>query len=334
MDNNNGNTTGLGLDGVVNQPNPGFGLPEEQVMEPVQPVGTVQPVQPTEPVQPVVSNNVGMGMPTNEELGEYNNQRAMAPNIDGPVQYAHEIETSRMEKANNLLDSLKTSDEREAYQAEQNELNANMAQVQTETILRNETAVEADIEKMQMQYVKHPKQPVRVENRALDPVLVEKIKKTAKNAAVAAAALGVTVGIVMGAHQALSQPEFVPEQTPQSIELQENIDNAENMNDMIDAINENKEQNIESGITTHPESVVETPVLPELVEQKREEKEQKEEKMQELREKAVENSNMSDSMQNFVDEVNRQKVIKIESGKTIHPETVINDSDAVGGRGL
>ena len=106
MNNNyDGNTAGLGLDGVVNQPNPGFGLPEEQVVE---------------SVQPVVSNDdIGMGMPTNEELNEYNNQRAMAPQVDAPVQYAHEIENSKMDRTNNLLDSLKTRDEREAYETEQ-----------------------------------------------------------------------------------------------------------------------------------------------------------------------------------------------------------------------
>ena len=137
MDNNyNGNNTGLGLDGVVNQPNPGFGLdgvvnqpnsgfglPEEQVVEqvqsvepvqPTQPVESVQPVQPVEPVQSVpsvelaVSNNIGMGVPTEAEVNQYKDQRAMAPDIDGPVQYDYEKQISNANRVDDLLGSLKT----------------------------------------------------------------------------------------------------------------------------------------------------------------------------------------------------------------------------------
>lgn len=354
MNNNyNGNNTGLGLDGVVNQPNPGFGLdgvvnqpnsgfglPEEQV----QSVEAVQPVQPMEPVQSVptvelaVSNDVREGVPTEEEVKQYEAQRALASEIDGPVQYDYEKKISNDDLASKLLDSTKTETERQAYKAEQQMLDDQKEKIQSEIVLRNETAVQADKERIQMQYVNHPKQPIRVENRALDPVLVEKIKQTAKKAIAALATLGVTAGIVMGAHQALTQPEFVPNQTPQSIEFQEDLKNAKNINEANDITNEHKES--QEGVIPH-EAIEDLKTkeqqarqMQELVEQKTVEKEQKEEKMQELREKAVKNSNMSESMQNFVDEVNRQKVIKIESGKTIHPEQVVDSSDVVGGRGL
>lgn len=288
------NTTGLGLDGVVNQPNPGFGL----------------------------------GVPTNEELDQYNNQRAMAPDIDGPVQYAHEVETSKMDMAKKLLGGLKTSKERQAYEAEQQMLDAQRAQVQAETVLRNETAAQADREKIQMQYTVHPKQQAKIEERQLTPSLIEALKKAGKAAVVAAAVIGVSAGIVAGAHSVLTKPEFVPEQTPQSIELNNQINNSENINEVIDAINNNKQQNFES-----VQTVIED--HNQKVDEAKEEREQKEEQMQELREETIENSSMSDSMQNFVNEVNRQKVISIESGVTVNPEQVVDsNSEAVGGRGL
>lgn len=295
MDNSyDGNTTGLGLDGVVNQPNPGFGL----------------------------------GVPTNEELDQYNNQRAMAPDIDGPVQYAHEVETSKMDMAKNLLGSLKTKYERQAYETEQQMLDAQREQVQAETVLRNETAAQADREKIQMQYTVHPKQQAKIEERQLPPNLIETLKKAGKAAVVAVAVIGVSAGIVAGAHSVLTKPEFVPEQTPQSIELNNQINNSENIDEVIDAINNNKQQNIESVHTVIEDHN-------QKVDEAKEEREQKEEQMQELREKTIENSSMSDSMQNFVNEVNRQKVIRIESGVTVNPEQVVDsNSEAVGGRGL
>ena len=293
MNNNYNGQTGLGLDGTVNQPVEGFGLPNEELVQ-AQPEISVSD-------QP----NPLTGMPTEAELNQYSEQREMSSIVDAPVQYNHEREAAREDKINNLLGSLKTSDERQAYQIEQQALDANKEQLQNEAILRNETAIEADKEKIAMKYVKLPKQFAKVEERQLPPAVVEMIKKLA--------VVGISIGVGIGAAAAVvdrvvSAPKIVPEQTPSSIELQENIDNAENMDQVIDAINEHKEQQIESGITTHPEKVIEE------------------------KHESVENVDMSDSMQNFVDEVNRQKVISIESGVTMHPETVIDNG--VGGKSL
>ena len=64
------------------------------------------------------------------------------------------------------------------------------------------------------------------------------------------------------------------------------------------------------------------------------EDESKTKEAEEITESNVENSKLSESMQNFVNEENRQKVIKIENKITAHPEHVITENNTVGGKGI
>ena len=179
-----------------------------------------------------------------------------------------------------------------------------------------------------MQYIAHSKQTTKIEERQVDPALANILKKMG----VMVAIVGVAIGVRFGVHSVITEPEFVPEQTPQSIELQEDINNAESFDEVVDAINENKAQQIESGVATHPKYVIED--HNQKVEEAKDERKQKEEQMQALREETAENNNMSESMQNFVNEENKQKVIKIENKMTIHPEHVIPENNAIGGKSL
>ena len=208
---------GYGLDGVV-PPKTGFGLTDEDVREQSQPeLSTVAGIEATN------------GIST--ERQEYMDQRAMAPIVDAPVQYDYERETSRMEKANNLLDSVQhkeyIADREERYAA----LDREKEQIQNDLISRNLDAFEnikeqvqsgsgftneqpvSNNEETKMDYTKFQKQSTKVEDRSLDPNLVEKIKTAGKAALIAfmlAGAIKLTADIV-------KEPEL-PVQDPVQIE--------------------------------------------------------------------------------------------------------------------
>ena len=185
------------------------------------------------------------------------------------------------------------------------------------------------------------RQPTKITTKEIEFAKSIDLKKVAKYVVATVIAGAIAYGAVKGGISVIKNPDpIVPEQTPQTIELQENIDNAENFDEVIDIINEHKAQNIESGIQTNPEHVIDTPSSEQTVEEARENYEQQQEQMKELREKTVENlekkDSMSDSMKEFVEESNRQKVIKIESGITSNPEHVIGDINEIeqGGRSI
>lgn len=180
-------------------------------------------------------------------------------------------------------------------------------------------------------------QSTKVSTKEIDPNHIDRLKKIAKGIAIAIVTGAITYGAVKGGISVIKNPDPVmPNQTPQTIELQENIDNAENFNEVIDAINKNKEQNIESGVKSNPEHVIESSSNEEKINEIKENQEQKQEQMTKLREEAIEKKDESSSMQEFVNEVNRQKVIKIESGFQKNPEHVIGDTTETeqGGRSL
>ena len=315
---------GYGLEGAVVPPKAGFGLTEEDVNEQSQPE-----------MSTTFGLNPSAGMPTEEEI------EAAKQKVDGMV-YESVRQDDFNNRTNNLFNSLESKNdpvppvepvnEQNSFTppvdgsydsilaslrskkeiAEQRVLDQQLQGIKEEPSNRKEFLSNVTAETSQ--YIMTQKQAVHVEERELDPSLVEKLKGVAKKALIGAAIIGVSAAVVAGAHSVFTEPEFVPEQTPQSIELQEQIDNAENFDQVVDAINDNKQQNIESGITTHPEHVIEDNTT-EVVE-----------------EPVVKKTDVLDSMQQAVDEVNRQKVISIESGITTHPEHVVDSNE--GGRGL
>ena len=320
---------GFGLGGEVKQPNVGFGLPSE----------------PGEVVQQAPADEMQRQLDDAYRNWDYMNNRAAAEseNADmrnkvldslnnGASNVVNEPLQQQAVGVNSVLDSLKTDEERAEQQRVNSELDAERERIESEIRNRNENAIAIDKEKISMQYIKHSKQPTKIEERQLDPALANMLKKMG----VLIAVVGVAIGVRFGAHSVIAEPEFVPEQTPQSIELQDNIDKSENFDGVIDAINEHKQQNIESDIGLHPEHVIndqEQKVEQEIVNVQQED-ESKTKEAEEITESNVENSKLSESMQNFVNEENRQKVIKIENKITAHPEHVITENNTVGGKGI
>lgn len=228
-----------------------------------------------------------------------------------------------------MLDSVKDRETRERQEEENRRLDQEREEIESQINNRNIDF----FNELHTQYVEIKKQQTKTSPKEVEQKQKEKTHEIARKIATALLAGSIAISVVMGGASIIKHPEPpVPEQTPQSIELEENIENSQNFEEVIDAINENKEQQIESGIKIHQEHVIDD--RNQKIEEAKEEKEQNEERMQELREKAVEKSNMSDSMKNFVEEVNRQKVIKIESGIKMHPENVADNNETVGGRGL
>ena len=228
-----------------------------------------------------------------------------------------------------VLDSVKDRETRQKQEQENIKLDQEREEIENQIHNRNIDF----FNELHAQYAVIRRQATKTSQKEVEQEQKEKAHEVARKIATALLAGAVIISVAAGGVNTFKHPEPpVPEQTPQSIELEENIENSQNFEEVIDAINENKEQQIESGIQSHPEHVIDN--RNQKIEEAKEEKEQNEEKMQELREKAVEKSSMSDSMKNFVEEVNRQKVIKIESGIKMHPENVVDNNETVGGRSL
>lgn len=208
-----------------------------------------------------------------------------------------------------MLDSLKDRETREKHNKENEELDREREKIEKEIANRNIKAYG----EIRSQYVLCQKEPTKTSSKEIDQDKIELTKTLAKKIIVAVATGLIAAGTIIGGISVLKNPDpYVPEQTPQSTEMQEELENAKDVDEVIDVINENKKQQIENGVTTHPEHVVDD--SEQTVEEPKEE------------------TSMSDSMQEFVEEAKRQKVINIESGITMHPEHVVDDS--VGGRGL
>ena len=96
------------------------------------------------------------------------------------------------------------------------------------------------------EYTIVPKGATNIVERLLPPEVIEKALKVGKALLLAALVTASVLGAGEIVKKTFIEPEFVPERTPQSIELDEKIENAENFDEVIDIINENKANNIES----------------------------------------------------------------------------------------
>ena len=196
------------------------------------------------------------------------------------------------ERVDSLLNSVKTREEKEA----------------SEDVLER---------------VNIPSQPTKASSRIIDQEQIARLQNRKKKL-LAALVLAGSITLAVAGINSIAQGKPEMDTSNDDWKRTEDFDS---MQDVVDSVNSHKKDHIESGITTHPEHVVEKSNRDELIEQAKEEKEQKQEELAKLREEAK-----SNSKQEFVEEENRKKVIKIESGITTHPEHVVESSDTQGGR--
>lgn len=168
-----------------------------------------------------------------------------------------------------------------------------------------------------------PSQPTKASSRIIDQEQIARLQNRKKKL-LAALVLAGSITLVAAGINSIAQGK--PEMDTPNDDWKRTED-FDSMQDVVDSVNSHKKDHIESGITTHPEHIVEESNRDELIEQAKEEKEQKQETLEKLKEEAK-----SNSKQEFVEEENRKKVIKIESGITTHPEHVVESSDTQGGR--
>ena len=168
-----------------------------------------------------------------------------------------------------------------------------------------------------------PSQPTKASSRIIDQEQIARLQNRKKKL-LAALVLAGSITLVAAGINSIAQGKPEMDTSNDDWKRTEDFDS---MQDVVDSVNSHKKDHIESGITTHPEHIVEESNRDELIEQAKEEKEQKQETLEKLKEKAK-----SNSKQEFVEEENRKKVIKIESGITTHPEHVVESSDTQGGR--
>lgn len=166
-----------------------------------------------------------------------------------------------------------------------------------------------------------PVQPTKASSKIIDEEHIKRLQNRKKKF-IAALVLAGTITLAAAGINTLTKDK--PEIANNDWYKTEQFDS---MQDVVDSVNEHKQQQIESGITTHPEHVINSSSHEEQVGQMKEEKNQKEEKMEEIR-----NKSMSNSMEEFVEHEKREKVIKIESGITAHPEQVVDNIETQGGR--
>lgn len=168
-----------------------------------------------------------------------------------------------------------------------------------------------------------PSQPTKASSRIIDQEQIARLQNRKKKL-LAALVLAGSITLAVASINSIAQGK--PEMDTPNDDWKRTED-FDSMQDVVDSVNSHKKDHIESGITTHPEHIVEESNRDELIEQAKEEKEQKQETLEKLKEEAK-----SNSKQEFVEEENRKKVIKIESGITTHPEHVVESSDTQGGR--
>ena len=212
---------GYGLEGAVVPPKAGFGLTGEDVKEQEQPeLSTVVP-------------NSSVGMPTKEEI------EAAKQKVDGMV-YESVRQDDFNTRTNNLFNSLENKNDPVPPVEPVNEQNSFtppvdgsydsiLASLRSKEEMAKQNALDAELQQTQAgvnrqeflsnvtaetsQYIMAQKQAVHVEDRSLDPNLVEKIKTAGKAALIAfmlAGAIKLTADVI-------KEPEL-PVQDPVQIE--------------------------------------------------------------------------------------------------------------------
>ena len=195
------------------------------------------------------------------------------------------------ERANSLLNSVQDNNYRAEQEKENQILDNERSRIQTSVDNRNINY----FEDLRMQFELIRQQHEETVEKEVEPTVAQKIKEKAKKALPYIVAGAIAVGTIAGAYNVFTQPEITPSENdfhPNSVE------------DVI----EYRDQQVENGITTHPEHVINDNENSEEVNS--------------------ESDSLSSSMQEFVERENREKVIKIESGY----EHVIDDSVTRGGR--
>ena len=171
--------------------------------------------------------------PTKEEQGLYDNSRLEATGI--AIDTA--AEDARRQRVKSITESLpkvqsNPVNEDGYYFGKQNtSIDETIRGLGTYSVVRREKVVVSD-------KVVEPEKRSELKSRAKD--IAKTLAKILGTVALAAL-------LAKGAHSFITQPDpVVPEKSPSDIELEEKINNAENMNEVIDIINEHKaeQQNV------------------------------------------------------------------------------------------
>ena len=142
-----------------------------------------------------------------------------------------------------------------------------------------------------------PSQPTKASSRIIDQEQIARLQNRKKKL-LAALVLAGSITLAVAGINSIAQGKPEMDTSNDDWKRTEDFDS---MQDVVDSVNSHKKDHIESGITTHPEHIVEESNRDELVEQAKEEKEQKQEELAKLREEAK-----SNSKQEFVEEENRK----------------------------